>query len=587
MTCRRDDLFHKLTTAVCVWLLAACSPGAPEPARLEQARMELAAGRPQDAQVILNRLLEEGADPAELSAYLGEAALAQGDLIEAGNWLGPSGFAEPSRAHGFRMQGRLAMARDDLVAAGQAYDRALALEPGNPGLWVDIGRLRYRGGEQLQAIEAAERAVELGPEDPSALQFRGQLARDSHGMQAGVLWFERALKLQPDNADLRLDLAATLGDAGQAREALSVLREGGTQLTASPRGLFIQSVIAARGGNLSVARDLLDRSQQYRQEIPAGLLLSAIIDIEGENFGAAAQTLDRLLAKQPDNGRVIDLLAYSLSRSGGENELVRRFAERARGANGSTYLRTLVGRAFESLGDRAKAARFLDAATGRRVGLAVLPGVAPSASDLRGDRSNARNIRDAIRAEIRSGQTSSALARAKALAGRFPGSGDVLALLGDAELANGNRQAAMRAYARSAMIRQPWSLAPRYASSLDDANAVAAYLQDYLAGNPTNGEAAAMLADAYAAKGRWEDAATLLDHAISLGHGRVPWVLAARSIAAMQSGDHENALTYALAATELQPMNPHALIALIAALPEGEDEAKAELTLKLHSVLRN
>ncbi|MEZ5679709.1 MAG: tetratricopeptide repeat protein [Erythrobacter sp.] len=587
MTCRRDSLLFSLTLLAGVWGLAACDSEVGELPPLERARMDLATGRAADAQVILKRLLEEGTDRTEIAAYLGQAALARGDLAEAGDWLATGEFSEQTRAHGFRMQGRLAMAEGKLAEAGGAFDRSLALDPNAPELWVDVGRFRYQGGEQLQALEAAERAVELGPQNPAALQFRGQLARDSKGMEAGVQWFERALERQPDNIDLRVDLAATLGDAGRAREALAVLRGGTGSAAATPRALFVQAVIAARAGNLSVARDLLDRSEQQRDGVPAAVLLSAIIDIEEENFGAAAQTLDRLLREQPDNARVIDLLAMSLSRSGGENELVRRFGKRAASASGSAYLRTLVGRALEALGDRTSAAAYLDQAAHSRRGLVVLPGGGSVDVPAIAGTSDARDTRDRIRADIQAGRPTVAVARARELARRFPGSTDVLALLGDAELANGNRRAASRAYSRSATIRQPWPLVPRMTASLFSRDTAVDYLRDFVIGNPANGDAAAMLADAYAQRGDWERAAILLDHAMSVGHDRVPWVLAARSTAARQMGDTESALAFALAASELQPTNRYAVAALISALPEGEDDARAELELKLRSLLRN
>ena len=99
-----------------------------------------------------------------------------------------------------------------------------------------------------------------------------------------------------------------------------------------------------------------------------------------------------------------------------------------------------------------------------------------------------------------------------------------------------------------------------------------------------NAEAAALLADAFAAAGDWERAVQLLDHAMALGMARVPWLLAARSIAAGELEDNDAALDYALAAHELQPMNPMAIAALIDALPESEEAARSELETKLRSV---
>ncbi len=109
-------------------------------------------------------------------------------------------------------------------------------------------------------------------------------------------------------------------------------------------------------------------------------------------------------------------------------------------------------------------------------------------------------------------------------------------------------------------------------------------LEEYVRNNPMNGEAAAVLADALAAQGEWGRAAQLLDHAMELGQARTPWVLAARSIAALNLEDRDGALDFALDAHELQPMNPLAISALIGALPAGEEAAKSELEAKLQSL---
>ncbi|WP_369026137.1 tetratricopeptide repeat protein [Qipengyuania sp. RANM35] len=390
-----------------------------------------------------------------------------------------------------------------------------------------------------------------------------------------IRWFERALAAQPGNLDIRIDLAATLGDAGRAKAALGVLRGEGGQAVGHPRGEFIQGVIAARGGKFSLARDFLERSGLGKEGVASALLLSAIIDIHEGNFDSAAQTLDRLYGRQPDNGRVVDLLALALSRGGSEAELVHRFEKRAAGPAGSNYLRTLVGRAYEAMDDRVSASRFLDLAAQGSRGLSALPisGGLPEE-------------RDRIRSAIARGQSVDALRQARAFARQFPGSCDALALLGDALLVSGNREEAAQAYSKSAKVRKPWPLVPRMASSVNGKAAARYMLEDFVVANPLNGEAAAMLSDAYALEGQWTRAAALLDHAMSLGHGRVPWVLSARSIAAAHLGESEEALQYAIAANSLQPMNQSAVRALLGSLPREQVEARAELSTKLRSLGR-
>jgi len=133
-------------------------------------------------------------------------------------------------------------------------------------------------------------------------------------------------------------------------------------------------------------------------------------------------------------------------------------------------------------------------------------------------------------------------------------------------------------------VRRSWPLTLRLAAAQEGAAETRRLLESYVRDNPMNAEAAALLADAFAAAGDWERAAQLLDHTMALGMARVPWVLAARSIAAGELDDSDTALDYALAAHELQPMNPLAIAALIDALPESEEAARSELETKLRSV---
>ena len=521
---------------------------------------------------------------ADIAAMHGERALLAGDLALARAWLEPGEFSAETRAEGFRSLGRLEMAQGNLPAAGAAFDQSYRADPANAGLWVDIGRLRYAGGEQAQALEAVDRALAIDPAHAEALRFRGQLARDARGLATGAERFARALELHPQNRELRLDLAATLSDAGRAQDALAVLRGGDGTAAAAPRGLFVQAVIAARGGDVALARDLLERSGLAKDGVASAQLLSALIDLQQENYAIAAVTLDRLYSRQPDNRRIRDLLAFALSRSAGERELVRRFAGIVADDPASAYLRTLVGRAYEALGDRARAARFLDQPAIASGQLTALPSLSPVRIAPTSQATGALQLRDQVRHAIVAGDGEAAVTRAAELARRFPGSADAQAVLGDASFAVGDKPAARAAYGRAARIRLGWPLALRLARAQDDVPRAQRMLADYVRQNPMNGEAAAALADSYAAQGDWPRAVGLLDHALDLGMGRVPWVLAARSVGARQLGDADEAMSYALAAHELEPMNPLAISALLAAMPDDGSAARAELEAKLRSL---
>lgn len=580
----RTDFRLLSALALSLAVLGGCEEASTDRTAVESAQIEIARGDALAAQIFLDRALEQGESRDELAAFFGEAALLAGDLQSARDWLGPGEFAEPTRALGFRLLGRLEMAQGNLPAAGAAFDKSYRVEPDSAELWVDIGRLRYRGGEQFEAIEAADRALAIDPDNGEALRFRGQLARDAEGLRAGAALLGRALEVQPDNIDLRVEYAATLGDAGRAQEALEALRANGGAAAHGPRGLFVQAVIAARGGNFRLARNLLAKSGLQGGGLASARLLAAIIDLEEGNFASAAQSLDRLYMRQPDNGRVRDLLAYALSRDGGHRELVYRFASVAAAGSGSAYLRALVGRAYEALDDRKRAAAFLDLAALGQAGLTVLPSMTPAELLAISKGASGTETRDYVRNAIAGREALAAVRRARDFAKRFPGSADAQAILGDAEFARGNKRAARKAYARSAMVRRPWPLTLRLAGAQDSTASARQLLEAYVRDNPMNGEAAAILADALAAEGDWQRSVQLLDHAMGLGQVRVPWVLAARSVGALQLDDPQAALDFALAAHDLQPMNPLAISALISALPEDEATARNELEAKLRSL---
>lgn len=562
-------------------LLTGC--GEPETALppVEEAREQLRRGDALAAQISLERALGEGKSRKDLAALFGEAALAAGDPVTARSWLEPGEFSPETRALGFRNLGRLEMSEGKLQAAAAAFDQSYRSDPDSADLWVDIARLRYRGGEQLRAIDAVSRALTLDPENAQALLFHGQLISDAKGLAAGAAVLDRALERHPDNVDLRVEYAATLGDSGRAGEALEVLRGGHGQAAATGRGLYLQAVIAARGEQYRLAGDLLDRSGLAEADVPAAQLLAAIVDLAEENYSGAALRLDRLHAAQPDNRRITDLFGFALSRAGQDRELVNRLGPVALSPAGSVYLRILIGRSLESLGERNLASRFLDLAAREPSGLVVLPGDAsfPVALPLR----DADALRDYVRKIVGSGTPAIGLAPAREFARLLPGSPDVASLLGDLEMSAGNRSSARDAYRKAGLVRQSWPLVLRRLATADNPSAGERFLADYMRSNPMNSDAAVLLADAAARKNEWSRAVRLLDHALALGQGRTPAVLAARSVGALKLERPKEALQFALAAHELQPMNPLAIAALIAALPQGEHVARLELEAKLES----
>ncbi len=431
-----------------------------------------------------------------------------------------------------------AVREGDFTQASEWLEEARRLEPENPAVWVQIARMRFRDGEHLPALEAANYALETGPKYGPALLLRAQLVRDAHGMNDALAWFEAAVAADPNNPEVLADYAATLGDGGYHREMLAAVRRLAEVDPRNPKVHYLQAILAARGGEHVLASALLERSGMADAGIPAAILLDALLDMEQGTVESASQKLEDLAEQQPGNERVLELLARSLWLSGRDAEIIDRLGARAEQEDASPYLLTIVGRAFERLGQRETAAVFLARALEPRPRELVALGTTRAGTAALPEPT--RRIRQAIR----NGNAREAVGYARELRRRFPGSADVHSLIGDVEQARSRPEWAFELYETAATIRKPWPLTKRLfvaARSLGDQEAADILLLRQLVGEPNNTEAVLLLARRSAENADWLRVAVLLDYAIELGVGNDPLLLELRAEAARNLGREEEA----------------------------------------------
>ncbi|MCL9982888.1 MAG: tetratricopeptide repeat protein [Erythrobacter sp.] len=443
-------------------------------------------------------------------------------------------------------QADTAVAGGALADAGRLLDKARAIEPDNPDLWVAIARLRYRGGEHLTALEAADRALELGPDHAPALYLRALMVRDAHGLADALPWFEAALRADRGHADAWAEYAATLGDLGRYGDMLDAVRELAEVAPGDPRVFYLQAVLAQRGGEPVLARNLLERSGMAARGVPSAIMLEALIHMDQGNHTSAAERLEALAARQPANARVRALLARALLLGGREADLVARFAPEIATPEASPYLLTLVARAHERLGDRASAAPLLERAAR---GSAAAPVVLADGAGL-----------PALTAGLRqaglAGDWMAAQTQTRTLRAQFPASADIALLAGDTRLGSGDAASALEAYSLAARVRRPWPLTRKAVlayTRAGDSIAANTLLARYVAGDQQNISALAALAQSLAQRGEWQRTGLLLDHAIALGGANDPAVLSLRSKAARALGQGEDAARFDAALADLRP----------------------------------
>ncbi len=525
-------------------LAASGQAAAPPEARelITKARGAVTRGDGLGAEVLLRRARDLGAGEGDVASLLGQAYLLQGDSRKAREWLTRPDLANADAASGARALGVLEHRAGRLPEAGRAFDRALAIIPRDAGLWVDIARLRYAGGEHAKAVEAIDHALQLDPAHPRALEAKAQLVRDQFGLAPSLRWFEAGLAAAPADLALLADHAATLGDLGAGQAMLRATRRLLELDPRNPRAFYLLAVLAMRAGDPSLARAMLNRTAGRLSREPAVRLLDAAILIEAGNPKLAVEVLDALLRRQPANIRVQLLLARAAEASGDDSFLIERLSGAALEPGAPPALALAVGRAWERLGKRERAAPFLDRA---RHGQPAFVTPVLHGSELGG--------------LIAAGNAVRAVSLTEKALHATPGSAAAEALAGDALLAAGKPLDAERHYAMAARIRMPESLFLRRIEALSQAGRggdAYALAQAYLSGNPQSRAAARLMAGLSAQAGHWARARDVLDHLSRTGGARDPLLLADLSLARQRSGDGKRARLAAYKAWKLQPASP-------------------------------
>ena len=100
------------------------------------------------------------------------------------------------------------------------------------------------------------------PEDAAAIQYLGLIAQEQGDPDGAVAHFERALALEPDNTDLRLDLGSALLEAGRIDEARAAIDQVLAARPDDARANLFAGIAAYRAAEYEKAIASLDRAKQ-------------------------------------------------------------------------------------------------------------------------------------------------------------------------------------------------------------------------------------------------------------------------------------------------------------------------------------
>jgi tetratricopeptide (TPR) repeat protein len=340
--------------------------------QLQYAELLLSAGRPREAETLLNDILDENPGLPEATRALAFLAMTEQRIEDAKRYFGEL-RGEPSyRSEAFYYLGRLSETESDFFQAARSYARVTegthAVEAqlrtarilyaeqndregavrhlrdfgeANPRFATDMlvaqAQLLMQMEQPAEAMRVLDEALAAAPDDPALHAAHAQLfiaeaqnANDRGALDESEALLNQGLKLYPDNTSLRYSLALLYEDQNRNRKALDVLEA----LAEDNPG--DAAILNAYGYLLT---DQFDRHAEARGYIERALALNpdsaAIIDSMGwvlyklGDYGAARDYLERAyrLEQDPEIAAHLVDVRWQLGERDSALELLRQSLE--------------------------------------------------------------------------------------------------------------------------------------------------------------------------------------------------------------------------------------------------------------------
>ncbi len=561
--------------------------------RIELARVAFRLGDGVAAEAAIKAAIAAGGKEEALRPLLARAYAMQGENGRALETLDSGPIIPEMIGEAAWVAGNVHLANGDLSAARDAYDRAVQDLPRDSMLWVDVARFRDASADTLGARDAVDYAIELDKTNSAALALKANLVRTQMGLTASLTWYDAALAADPDNAGALIERAATLGDLGRYGDMLASLRHAATLVPGDPRLYYLQATLAARAGDYRLARSLLQRTRGQMDDVPGFMLLSAIVELELGGEAVAATWADRLLAEQPGNLTARRILAASEWADGDADAAAEALAPIVNRVDADNWSLTLAARVAAERGQAGESAGYLARAASLTRGDAA-PFAADNDYGLLSMEANAAPLNPsvaipAISADIASGNSASAIARATRLRDANRGVAEAHILLGDAAFAGGRYDLAVQSYRAARALDGGERTMLRLANALyraGDAAGSGATIMALRDGQPSSIAADRLAGHLAMDIEHWDEAIAHFERVRQRIGNRDVVVLRELAKAYAAKGDRGRALSLIDRAYRLEPLNAE-IMTIYAGLIENRDrQAAADLREKAEQIGR-
>ena len=327
---------------------AAANPSDPAPL-LRAGRILEGLGRHREALERYAKVRETAPRNTEALIASANVHLALGELDQA-RTIALSLVGTPvQESMGQYVIGRIALVQRQNEEAVLALSRATRLDPRHGAAWAALADAYLALNDGAKARDAAAKAAALPGADSGVLRRLAELETRAGQHAAAAAALERAIALEPADANLRLAQARTFAALGRWHDSANAAREAQRLLPKSVEPLLLAAEAAHRQGKNGEAIETLkraltldpesfdvqfrlgrsyaevnryedaqthlERASRLDDRNDAPLLVMAEMNLERRNYDAAIATLTQVVGRNPTeaNRRSLDV-AYELKK---------------------------------------------------------------------------------------------------------------------------------------------------------------------------------------------------------------------------------------------------------------------------------
>lgn len=219
---------------------------------LEEANARLRNNKPDDAEKIYVRILEEEPGNAQALAGLGQVRFGEKKYAEAEKLL-TDAIAKRSDLPDTHFQlGQVLQNVDKHAEAAEAYGKAYALVPDNSDYGLHYGRELKRAGKYDEAEVVLRKVAELDPKAQFVFTELGDVLRERNQLDDSLKTYMKAQNTYPSNREAFAGAALTYEAKGDNKNALD---EWSTYITMDCCSEFSKTVAQVKIDTLKVEDD--------------------------------------------------------------------------------------------------------------------------------------------------------------------------------------------------------------------------------------------------------------------------------------------------------------------------------------------